>query len=133
MNEMPIKTVPALNANDFASDQEVRWCPGCGDYAILKAVKSVLADIGRSPGEVVFVAGIGCAARFPYYLSTYGFHTIHGRAAAVATGVKLANPDVDVWVVVMAISCPLAAITRCMRCAATSISTCFFSITLFMD
>lgn len=99
MNEMPVKTVPALTANDYASDQEVRWCPGCGDYAILKAVKSVLADIGRSPDEVVFVAGIGCAARFPYYLSTYGFHTIHGRAAAVATGVKLANPDLDVWVV----------------------------------
>lgn len=99
MNEMPVKTVAALTANDYASDQEVRWCPGCGDYAILKAVKSVLADIGRSPDDVVFVAGIGCAARFPYYLSTYGFHTIHGRAAAVATGVKLANPDLDVWVV----------------------------------
>ena len=93
MNEMPLKP------NDFGSDQEVRWCPGCGDYAILKAMKTVLADIGRSPDEIVFVAGIGCAARFPYYLSTYGFHTIHGRAAAVATGVKLANPDLDVWVV----------------------------------
>jgi 2-oxoglutarate ferredoxin oxidoreductase subunit beta len=99
MNEMPVKATAALGVNDFASDQEVRWCPGCGDYAILKAVKSVLADIGRSPDEVVFVAGIGCAARFPYYLSTYGFHTIHGRAAAVATGVKLANPQLDVWVV----------------------------------
>ena len=96
MNVMDIKQ---LTANDFGSDQEVRWCPGCGDYAILKVVKTVLADIGRSPDEVVFVAGIGCAARFPYYLSTYGFHTIHGRAAAVATGVKLANPDLDVWVV----------------------------------
>lgn len=93
MNDMPLKP------NDFGSDQEVRWCPGCGDYAILKAMKVVLADIGRSPDEVVFVAGIGCAARFPYYLSTYGFHTIHGRAAAVGTGVKLANPDLDVWVV----------------------------------
>lgn len=99
MNEMTVNLTPELKANDFASDQEVRWCPGCGDYAILKAVKSVLADIGRSPDDVVFVAGIGCAARFPYYLSTYGFHTIHGRAAAVATGVKLANPDLDVWVV----------------------------------
>jgi 2-oxoglutarate ferredoxin oxidoreductase subunit beta len=88
-----------LKPNDFGTDQEVRWCPGCGDYAILKAMKTVLADIGRSPDETVFVAGIGCAARFPYYLSTYGFHTIHGRAAAVATGVKLANPDLDVWVV----------------------------------
>jgi len=93
MNEIPLKP------NDFGSDQEVRWCPGCGDYAILKAMKTVLADIGRSPDEIVFVAGIGCAARFPYYLSTYGFHTIHGRAAAVATGIKLANPELDVWVV----------------------------------
>jgi len=93
MNEIPLKP------NDFGSDQEVRWCPGCGDYAILKAMKTVLADIGRSKDDVVFVAGIGCAARFPYYLSTYGFHTIHGRAAAVATGIKLANPDLDVWVV----------------------------------
>jgi len=93
MNVMPMKP------NDFGTDQEVRWCPGCGDYAILKAMKTVLADIGRSPDEIVFVAGIGCAARFPYYLSTYGFHTIHGRAAAVATGVKLANPELDVWVV----------------------------------
>lgn len=99
MNEMNPKSVTSLTANDFGSDQEVRWCPGCGDYAILKAMKTVLADIGRSPDEIVFVAGIGCAARFPYYLSTYGFHTIHGRAAAVATGVKLANPDLDVWVV----------------------------------
>ncbi len=88
-----------LTQADFASDQEVRWCPGCGDYAILKAVKTVLSEIGRPPDEVVFVSGIGCAARFPYYLTTYGFHTIHGRAAAIATGVKLANPDLDVWVV----------------------------------
>ena len=93
MNEM------ALKASDFTSDQEVRWCPGCGDYAILKAVRQVLADIGRAPDEVAFISGIGCAARFPYYLSTYGFHTIHGRAAAVATGLKLAQPDLDVWVV----------------------------------
>ncbi len=93
MNVAPFKP------NDYGSDQEVRWCPGCGDYAILKAMKTVLADIGRSPDEIVFVAGIGCAARFPYYLSTYGFHTIHGRAAAVATGVKLANPELDVWVI----------------------------------
>ncbi len=88
-----------LTARDFTSDQEVRWCPGCGDYAILKAVRGVLADIGRRPEDVVFVSGIGCAARFPYYLATYGFHTIHGRAPAVATGVKMANPGLDVWVV----------------------------------
>src|SRR5690554_3408663 len=93
MNVIPMKP------DDFTSDQEVRWCPGCGDYAILKAVRNVLAEIGRSPDEVVFVSGIGCAARLPYYLTTYGFHTIHGRAPAVATGVKLANPDLDVWVI----------------------------------
>lgn len=96
MNLMETK---GFTAADYASDQEVRWCPGCGDYAILKVVKNVLAEVGRSPDEVVFVSGIGCAARFPYYLSTYGFHTIHGRAPAVATGVKLANPHLDVWVV----------------------------------
>ena len=88
-----------LRPADFTSDQEVRWCPGCGDYAILKAMRQVLAEIGRSPDEVVCVSGIGCAARFPYYLSTYGFHTIHGRAAAIASGVKLARPELDVWVV----------------------------------
>ena len=92
-------TVPNLTAKDFESAEEVRWCPGCGDYAILKAVRSALATIGRPPHEVVFISGIGCAARFPYYLSTYGFHTIHGRAPAVASGVKIANPDLDVWVV----------------------------------
>jgi 2-oxoglutarate ferredoxin oxidoreductase subunit beta len=84
---------------DYASDQEVRWCPGCGDYAILKAVQKTLADLGARRENTVFVSGIGCSSRFPYYVSTYGFHTIHGRAPAVATGVKLANPDLDVWVV----------------------------------
>lgn len=96
---MNVIDMKSFTAADYASDQEVRWCPGCGDYAILKVVKNVLAEVGRSPDEVVFVSGIGCAARFPYYLSTYGFHTIHGRAPAVATGVKLANPHLDVWVV----------------------------------
>ena len=91
--------IPALTAQDFTSDQEVRWCPGCGDYAIIKAVRKALADIGTDTKDVVFVSGIGCAARFPYYMATYGFHTIHGRAPAIATGVKLANPDLDVWVV----------------------------------
>lgn len=94
-----METKAPFTAADYASDQEVRWCPGCGDYAILKVTKNVLAEIGRSHDEVVFVSGIGCAARFPYYLSTYGFHTIHGRSAAVATGIKLANPDLDVWVI----------------------------------
>jgi len=94
-----IAAVPARTAKDFASDQEVRWCPGCGDYAILKAVQKTLADIQATPENTVFISGIGCAARFPYYMSTYGFHTIHGRAPSFATGVKLANPDLDVWVV----------------------------------
>ncbi|MEX0758458.1 MAG: 2-oxoacid:ferredoxin oxidoreductase subunit beta [Tistlia sp.] len=86
-------------AKDYASDQEVRWCPGCGDYAILKAMQKTCADLALRPENTVFVSGIGCAARFPYYMSTYGFHTIHGRAPAVATGVKLANPELDVWVI----------------------------------
>ncbi|TVR82917.1 MAG: 2-oxoacid:ferredoxin oxidoreductase subunit beta [Rhodospirillales bacterium] len=90
---------PALKPQDFASDQEVRWCPGCGDYAILKGVQKALAEIGARTEETVFISGIGCSSRFPYYMSTYGFHTIHGRAPAVATGLKLANPALDVWVV----------------------------------
>jgi 2-oxoglutarate ferredoxin oxidoreductase subunit beta len=84
---------------DFASDQEVRWCPGCGDYAIIKAIQKTLAELGAKRENTVFVSGIGCASRFPYYMSTYGFHTIHGRAPAFATGIKLANPDLDVWIV----------------------------------
>ena len=88
-----------LTAKDFTSSQEVRWCPGCGDYAILKAVTGTLADVGSNPESTVFVSGIGCASRFPYYLEAYGFHTIHGRAPSIATGLKLANPDLDVWVV----------------------------------
>jgi 2-oxoglutarate/2-oxoacid ferredoxin oxidoreductase subunit beta len=87
------------SAKDFASDQEVRWCPGCGDYAILKGIQRTLADMQVSRERTVFVSGIGCAARFPYYMSTYGFHTIHGRAPAFATGIKLANPELDVWVI----------------------------------
>lgn len=94
MNEMA-----PLTAKDFASDQEVRWCPGCGDYAILKCMQRTLPDIGTRPENTVFVSGIGCSSRFPYYMATYGFHTIHGRAPAVATGIKLANPELDVWVV----------------------------------
>jgi 2-oxoglutarate ferredoxin oxidoreductase subunit beta len=88
-----------LSPKDFATSQEVRWCPGCGDYAILKAVQKFLADSGASRENTVFVSGIGCSSRFPYYVDTYGFHTIHGRAPAIATGLKLANPDLDVWVV----------------------------------
>lgn len=96
MNEM----VPEkLTAKDYATDQEVRWCPGCGDYAILKSVQKTLADLQADRSKTVFVSGIGCSSRFPYYMATYGFHTIHGRAPAFATGIKLANPELDVWVV----------------------------------
>lgn len=88
-----------LSAKDFTTAQEVRWCPGCGDYAILKTVTKTLAEVGASREGTVFVSGIGCSSRFPYYVDTYGFHTIHGRAPAVATGLKLTNPKLDVWVV----------------------------------
>ena len=90
---------PARTKKDFASDQEVRWCPGCGDYAILNALQKHMAESGADPAKTVFVSGIGCSSRFPYYMNTYGFHTIHGRAPAVATGVKVANPELDVWIV----------------------------------
>ncbi|MCZ8324965.1 MAG: 2-oxoacid:ferredoxin oxidoreductase subunit beta [Sphingomonadaceae bacterium] len=84
---------------DWETDQEVRWCPGCGDYAILKAVQRTLPELGADPANTVFVSGIGCSSRFPYYVESYGFHTIHGRAPAFATGIKLANPALDVWLV----------------------------------
>ncbi|WP_219892731.1 2-oxoacid:ferredoxin oxidoreductase subunit beta [Aquisediminimonas profunda] len=97
MNDMtPVKT---STPKDWETDQEVRWCPGCGDYAILKAVQRTMPEIGATPENTVFVSGIGCSSRFPYYMETYGFHTIHGRAPAVATGVKLANPELDVWII----------------------------------
>ena len=88
-----------LARKDFQSDQEVRWCPGCGDYGILTAIQLLLPEIGVKPENLVFVSGIGCAARLPYYMNTYGVHSIHGRAPAVATGVALARPDLDVWVI----------------------------------
>ena len=91
--------ITKLTAADFATDQEVRWCPGCGDYAILKAVQRTMPELGARPENTVFVSGIGCSSRFPYYMATYGFHTIHGRAPAIASGVKLANPDLDVWII----------------------------------
>ncbi len=91
--------VPATSRKDWASDQEVRWCPGCGDYSILAAVQTLLPELGVARERTVFVSGIGCAARFPYYMSTYGMHTIHGRAPAIATGLALSRPDLDVWVV----------------------------------
>ncbi len=88
-----------LTLKDYETNQEVRWCPGCGDYAILKTIQKLLPELGVPRENTVFVSGIGCSSRFPYYIETYGFHTIHGRAPAVATGIKLANPELDVWVV----------------------------------
>ena len=87
-----------LTRKDFQTDQEVRWCPGCGDYAILAAVQSVFPELGIPREKFAVVSGIGCSSRFPYYMNTFGFHTIHGRAPAVATGLKLARPDLEVWV-----------------------------------
>ncbi len=89
----------ALSPKDFKSDQDVRWCPGCGDYAILKAVQKLFPRLGIPREKFVVISGIGCSSRFPYYLETFGFHSIHGRAPAVATGLKTARPDLDVWVV----------------------------------
>ena len=88
-----------LTAKDFKSDQEVRWCPGCGDYAILAALQSFMPELGLARERIVFVSGIGCAARFPYYMQTYGMHSIHGRAPAIATGLSTSRPDLSVWVV----------------------------------
>ncbi|MFO0927228.1 MAG: 2-oxoacid:ferredoxin oxidoreductase subunit beta [Gemmataceae bacterium] len=88
-----------LTPKDFATEQEVRWCPGCGDYSILAQMKKVLANLNLPREQTVFVSGIGCSSRFPYYMNTYGFHTIHGRAPTLATGLKLARPDLQVWVV----------------------------------
>ena len=86
-----------LTNKDFTSDQEVRWCPGCGDYTILRAMQKALPTLKKKKEDFVFISGIGCSSRFPYYMNTYGFHTIHGRAPAFATGVKLANPNLSVW------------------------------------
>jgi 2-oxoglutarate ferredoxin oxidoreductase subunit beta len=91
--------LPVLTAADYASNQEVRWCPGCGDYSILAQMKKVLSSLGTPRENLVFVSGIGCSSRFPYYMNTYGIHSIHGRAPAVATGLKVARPDLTVWVI----------------------------------
>ena len=96
---MSTLTLPTLTAKDFASDQDVRWCPGCGDYSILAQMKKALAAVGYPKEKTVFVSGIGCSSRFPYYLDTYGFHSIHGRAPTLATGLKVANPELQVWIV----------------------------------
>jgi len=95
MPEVPLK----LTAKDFKSDQEVRWCPGCGDYAILAAVQSFMPELAIPKERIVFISGIGCASRFPYYMNTYGMHSIHGRAPAIATGLSVSRPDLSVWVV----------------------------------
>ena len=97
--ETAISKPSAYTRKDFTSDQAVRWCPGCGDYAILAQTQKVFPDLGRKKEEFVFISGIGCSSRFPYYMDTYGFHTIHGRAPAIASGVKIAKPELSVWVV----------------------------------
>src|ERR1700732_3731757 len=89
--------LPTLTAKDLASDQEVRWCPGCGDYSILAQMKKALATIGVPKEKMVFISGIGCSSRFPYYMNTYGFHSIHGRAPTFATGLKGCRPGLQVW------------------------------------
>lgn len=88
-----------LTAKDFATDQDVRWCPGCGDYSILKQAQSVVAELGRKREEIVFISGIGCSSRFPYYMETYGMHSIHGRATSIASGLKAIRPELDVWII----------------------------------
>ena len=93
------KPVTKLTLKDYTSDQEVRWCPGCGDYAILKTIQKLMPELDQPRENQVFISGIGCSSRFPYYMNTFGFHTIHGRAPAIATGAKLANPELDVWVI----------------------------------
>jgi 2-oxoglutarate ferredoxin oxidoreductase subunit beta len=95
---MVTTALPIYTKKDFQTDQEVRWCPGCGDYAILNAVQSVFPELGIPREQFVVVSGIGCSSRFPYYMNTYGFHSIHGRAPAIATGIKIARPDLEVWV-----------------------------------
>jgi 2-oxoglutarate/2-oxoacid ferredoxin oxidoreductase subunit beta len=96
---MSTDTLPVLTTQDFTSDQDVRWCPGCGDYSILAQMKKVLPALGIPPEKTVFISGIGCSSRFPYYINSYGMHSIHGRAPAVATGLKCSRPDLSVWVI----------------------------------
>jgi 2-oxoglutarate ferredoxin oxidoreductase subunit beta len=98
LKNSPATPAQKYSAKDFQSDQDVRWCPGCGDYSILAQVQRVMPDLNIPKHNMVFVSGIGCSSRFPYYMESYGFHTIHGRAAAIATGLKIARPDLMVWV-----------------------------------
>ncbi len=96
---MSATPLPTLTIQDLASDQEARWCPGCGDYSVLATLKKVLTTLGIPREKIVFISGVGCSSRLPYYLNTYGFQTLHGRAPAVATGLKLVRPDLQVWVI----------------------------------
>ena len=99
METKEINVIPELTKDDFVSDQMVKWCPGCGDHAILSSFQKVLPKIGVKKEDVVVVSGIGCSSRFPYYVKTYGFHGIHGRAAPLASGIKIANPELSVWMI----------------------------------
>jgi len=99
MSDTTTPTLPPLTAKDFATDQEVRWCPGCGDYSILAQVQKIMPGIGVPKENIVIVSGIGCSSRFPYYMNTYGMHSIHGRATAIASGLKAARPELSVWIV----------------------------------
>ncbi len=99
LSSIAVATNGKLTAKDYKTDQEVRWCPGCGDYAILAALQSFMPELDVPKEKIVFVSGIGCAARFPYYMETYGMHSIHGRAPAIATGLSTSRPDLSVWVV----------------------------------
>src|ERR671936_385895 len=122
-----------LTAKDFTSDQEVRWCPGCGDYAILAAVQKFMPELGLPRERIVFISGIGCASRFPYYMQTYGMHSIHGRAPAIATGLALSRPDLFVWVVTgdgvaLSIDTDRAHLTETLRRAASHRGAAFVEI-----
>ncbi|MCG8372840.1 MAG: 2-oxoacid:ferredoxin oxidoreductase subunit beta [Balneolales bacterium] len=97
--EADLDNLPDYSGKDFASDQDVRWCPGCGDYTILKQVQNAMPELGLAKKDIVFISGIGCSSRFPYYMDTFGMHSIHGRAPAIATGLKVARPDLSVWII----------------------------------
>ncbi len=99
MTDIPLNDIPTYTRKDFVSDQTVRWCPGCGDYAILASVQKALPELGIRKEDIVFISGIGCSSRFPYYMNTYGIHSIHGRAPTLATGLKVARPELSVWLV----------------------------------
>ncbi|MBW2712158.1 MAG: 2-oxoacid:ferredoxin oxidoreductase subunit beta, partial [Deltaproteobacteria bacterium] len=88
-----------LTRKDFVSSQDVRWCPGCGDYAILSVIQKLMPELGIPKEDILFISGIGCSSRFPYYMNTYGFHTVHGRAPSFASGAKVSNPDLSVWLI----------------------------------